>query len=204
MTQPVDTQFFIPRLPINIAALTNAYEAEAMRALLEMLGCVVTVHWIGTPADFLKVLAQGETAPRYLLIVGHGDDEKGYYFGGYGSFIDTSTSMLDEQHMPAETIAPVVNLPGCTVLSTACAAGNETMGRAFVRNGNINAYIGCRVYQNGTDMCVFAVNFFYNVIRKKLSDHEAWQKAMLATDHAAIYQVSFFNANGTEERYEES
>lgn len=198
MTQPVDTQFFIPRLPINIAALTNAYEAEAMRALLEVLGCVVTVHWIGTPADFLKVLSQGETAPRYLLIAGHGDDENGYYFGEYASFIDTS--MLREQHMPAEIIAPVVNLPGCTVVSSACWGGIEAMGRAFTNTGKINAYIGCRVAPHGDSMCAFLVNFFYNVIRKKLSDHEAWQKAVIATDQPAISQISFFHSNGVEDR----
>lgn len=201
MTQPVDTQFFAPRLPINIVALTNAYEAEAMRALLEMLGCVVTIHWIGTPTDFLKVLGQGEAAPPYLLIAGHGDDVNGYYFGEYASFIDTS--MLREQHMPAEVIAPVVNLPGCTVITSACWGGIESMGRAFTKNGKINAYIGCRVEPNGDDICVFVVNFFYNIIRKKLSDREAWQKAMVATEQPDIYQVSYFDSNGVEERYQE-
>lgn len=198
---PVDTQFYIPRPPINIAALTNANEAYAMRALLEMLGCVVTIHWIGTPTDFLKVLGQGEMASPYLLIAGHGDDENGYYFGEYADFIDTS--MLRDQHMPAEIIAPVVNLPGCTIVSTACWAGIESMGHAFTFNGKINAYIGCRVAPKGEDICVFAVNFFYNIIRNKLSDREAWQKAMMATDQPAIYQVSFFDSNGVEERYQE-
>lgn len=173
-----------------------------MRALLEVFGCVITIHWIGTPMDFLKVLGQGEAAPRYLLICGHGDDEKGYYLGEYATFIDTS--MLREQHMPAEVIAPVVNLPGCTVISSACWGGIEAMGRAFVNTGQINAYLGCRVGANGDDMCAYLVNFFYNTRRKKLSDREAWLKAMAATDQPEIYQVSFFHANGTEERYEHS
>lgn len=198
MTQLVDTQFFIPRLPINIVALTNAYEAEAIRALLEMMGCVVTIHWIGTPTDFLKVLGHGETAPRYLLIAGHGDDKNGYYFGEYASFIDTS--MLREQHMPAEVIAPVVNLPGCTVISSACWSGVEAMGGAFTQTGKIKAYIGCRDAPRGEDMCVFLVNFFYNVMRKKLPEHEAWQKAVIATDQPAISQMSFFHASGIEDR----
>lgn len=198
----IESQFDFPRLPIDIAALPVDYEANALRALLEMLGCTVGIHWIGTPRDFLRVLAQEDTAPRYLLIAGHGDDDKGFYFGEYGEFIDTS--MLREQHMPAEAIAPLVNLPGCTVISSACGSGVEAMGRAFTHKGKLNAYMGCRVYPEGTDMSAFLVNFFHNVLRRKLTDHEAWQKAMLATDQPAIYQMSFFHGNGVEERYQTS
>jgi hypothetical protein len=114
MSRAIDQQFYTPRLPISIVALSNAdYEAHAMRAVLEAFGCVVTIHWIGTPTDFLKVLGQGEAAPRYVLITGHGDEEKGCYLGEYAAFIDTS--MLRDQYLPAEVIAVVVSLPGCTV-----------------------------------------------------------------------------------------
>lgn len=199
MTQPIDTQFFVPRLSVSIAALNNSdLEANAIRALLEALGCVVTIHWIGTPEDFLKVLSQGQTAPPYLLIAGHGDEENGFYFGEYAPFIDTS--MLREQHLPAEAIAPVVNLPGCAVISSACWSGIEALGRAFTNGGNIKAYIGCRSAPRGEDMIVFLVNFFHNIMRKKLSDHEAWQKAVNATDDPEISQISFFHANGVEDQ----
>lgn len=197
----IDEQFYAPRLPVNIIALPNSeYEAQAMRAVLEAFACVVTIHWIGTPMDFLKVLGQGETAPPYLLISGHGDDKKGYYLGEYADFIDTS--MLREQYMPAEVIAPIVNLPGCTVISSACSGGVEAMGRAFVSTGRINAYFGCRVYPNGDDMLVYLVNFFHSIIQKKLSIRDAWQRAMRVTDQPDIYEMSFFHADGTEERYQ--
>lgn len=170
-----------------------------MRAVLEALGCSVTVHWIGTPGDFLKVLGQGETAPRYLLIAGHGDEDKGYYFGAYADFIDTS--MLREEYMPAEVIAPVVDLPGCTVISSACAGGVERMGRAFTHTGKIRAYLGCRNYPNGSDGFAFNTNFFYSILRKQLSDRDAWLRAMRVTDAPEIYQISYFHADGIEERY---
>jgi hypothetical protein len=201
MKHAIDEQFYTPRLPIDIVALPNSdYEAHAMRAVLEAFGCVVTIHWIGTPTDFLTVLGQGETAPRYLLISGHGDEEKGYYLGEYASFIDTS--MLRNQYMPAEVIAPVVNLPGCTVVSSACTAGVEAMGRAFVHTGRIRAYTGCRDYPNGSDMLAYLVKFFYSVLRKKVSDRDAWHGAMAAIDQPEIYRVSFFHPDGTEERFE--
>ena len=188
MKSPVDAQFFHPRLPIDIVALPNAYEAQALRVLLEMFECVVTIHWIGTPTDFLKVLSQGDSAPPYLVIAGHGDDEKGYYLGEYADFIDTS--MLKDQHLPAEVIAPLVDLPGCTVISSACGGGSEVMGRAFVHTGRIEAYLGCAVYPNGDDMCAFLVNFFYNLLRKKLTTCEAARRAVIAVDQPAYLAVA--------------
>jgi hypothetical protein len=47
------------------------------------------------------------------------------------------------------------------------------------------------------------VNFFYGIVRKKLSVHEAWRWAIKVTDQPEIYQISFFHSDGTEERYEQ-
>ncbi len=202
MAPSIDERFYSPRLLINIVALPNSdYEAHAVRAMLEAFGCAVTIHWIGTPMDFLKVLGQGESVPRYLLISGHGNEEKGYYFGEYADFIDTS--MLRDQHMPAEVIAPIVNLPNCTVISSACASGVESMGRAFVNTAKIKTFMGCRVYPDANDMLAFLVNFFYHILRKKLSDREAWHRAMVVIDQPDIYQMSLFHSDGTEDRYEQ-
>lgn len=199
---PIDTQFYHPLLPVNIVALPNGTrEALAMRALLEELLCVVTIHWIGTPMDFLRVLGQGDSAPPYLLIAGHGDADDGYWLGEYAEFIDTS--MLRGEHMPPEVIEPVVNLPACTVISTACGGGSEAMGRAFTSHGRVNAYLGCRTAPYGAAMDIFVVNFFFNVLHKKLSTRNGWQRAMLATDHPDIYQISMFRADGGEEQYRE-
>jgi hypothetical protein len=61
--------------------------------------------------------------------------------------------------------------------------------------------MGCRIYIQDTP--VFLVNFFYNVLHNKLSDRAAWQKAMMATDHREVYQMSYFDSNGVEARYQE-
>jgi hypothetical protein len=82
--------------------------------------------------------------------------------------------MLRGQYLPAEVIAPVVNLPGCTVISSACEAGVERMGHAFVGTGRINAYVACRAGPHSEDMFVFLVNLFHSILRKKRSDREAW------------------------------
>ena len=196
MSSVIDEQFAVPRRAIGIVALPNSdQEAVAIRALLEAMDCAVSIHWIGAPADFLTVLSQGATAPRYLLISGHGDEDKGYYFGDYAPFVDTS--MLRDQHLPASAIAPVVNLPNCTVISSACAGGVEAMGRAFVSTGRIRAYMGCRDYPNGTDMLVFLVNFFQGVLRKELTDGQALQRAMAVTDQPEIFEMSLFLPDAT-------
>lgn len=201
MNQTIDQQFFTPRPPISIAVLPNAdLEAQAMRAVLENLGYVVIVHWIGTPGDFLTVLGQGDGAPRYLLIAGHGDENDGFYLGEYADFIDTS--MLRRHYLPAEAIAPVVNLPDCTVIASACAVGVEAMGRAFTGRGTVRAYIACRAYPDGSDMLMFLVSFFHALMRKHLSDHDAWRHALITTDAPEVYAISYFHGDGTEDRFQ--
>lgn len=201
MNQTIDQQFFTPRPLITVAVLPNAeLEAQAVRAVLEYLDYAVIVHWIGTPGDFLTVLGQGDTAPRYLVITGHGDENDGFYLGEYADFIDIS--MLRNHYLPAEAIAPVVNLPGCTVIASACAAGVEKMGRAFSGRGALRAYIACRDYPDGSDMLVFLVNFFHGLMRKHLSDHDAWRHALITTDAPEVYATSYFHGDGTEDRFQ--
>jgi hypothetical protein len=51
-------------------------------------------------------------------------------------------------------------------------------------------------------MPVFLVNFFFYALRKKLSDREAWLKALRVADNPAIYQISIYHGDGTVEHYE--
>ena len=53
------------------------------------------------------------------------------------------------------------------------------------------------------DMDVFVANFFFQVMRKGLSDRDAWWQAMRVTDQPDIYKMSFFHRDGREERYQE-
>jgi hypothetical protein len=165
--------------------------------MLESLGCVVLLHAIGTPKDFLKVIAQEANAPRYLFVMGHGTDD-GLYFGEYGpAHIDTS--MLRNQCLPPEVIREHINLPGCTVVSGFCQGGSPAMAEAFL-NGRLAAYLGCRTEPDAVALNVFLVNFLFGLRAKQLSDRDAWHRAAIATDHEDIYQMSFFHGDGSEER----
>ena len=196
MWKPVDTEFYVPRLPVSIVDV-NGGGMEFARATLESLNCVVLVHSVGTPSDFLKVIAQGENAPRYMIIMAHGTED-GFDFGDYEPSIDVS--MLRNEAMPPEAIHQHVNLPGCTVFAYSCGAGSREMADAFLA-GNVAAYIGCRTGPDVVAMNLFLFHFLHGVMAKKLSDRDAWHRAVAATDHEDINEFSFFHSDGTEERF---
>ena len=196
MWKPVDTEFYAPRLPVSIAAVSSD-GVEFVRSMLEALHCVVLLHAIGTPTDFLKVIAQGVHAPRYLVIMGHGTED-GLYFGDYGP-AEIDTSMLRNQFMPPEVIRQHVYLPGCTVISAFCEGGKAAMAQAFLK-GDVAAYIGCRTSPDAVALNVFLVNFLFGIRAKHLSDRDAWHRAVIATNHKDSDQMSYFHRDGTEER----
>jgi hypothetical protein len=77
-----DPSFHVERVLVAAIDCGATGEALLLRALLESMGAVVTLHQPGTPKDFLLVLGQGKDAPAFLVICGHGD-ENGLVFGEY-------------------------------------------------------------------------------------------------------------------------
>lgn len=197
MWTPVNTKFYVPQLPVSIVSVSGGGQ-EFTRATLEALNCVVLLHSVGTPSDFLQVIAQGQNAPRYMIIIGHGTQD-GLDFGEYGPS-DIDTSMLHNGAMPPEVIRQHVNLPGCTVFSYSCEGGSQTMAEAFL-SGGLAAYIGCRAGPDVAAMNLFLFHFLHGVTAKKLADRDAWHRAIAATDHPDINEFSFFHSGGAEERF---
>lgn len=156
-----------------------------LRALLESLGCIVLCHFPGTPNDFLKIIAQTHDVPRYLILDGHGI-EQGICFGSYMPQIDTS--MLRDECLPPEVIEQHARLAGCTIVGSFCWSGTPAMTQAFLAGG-ASAYLGCEVEPDAGAMNVFLVNFFFNLLHKKLPEPEACRHAVEATDEASIRQI---------------
>ena len=201
MWKPIDTEFYVPRLAVSIVSVDD-HQKHFVRTILEALNCVVHLHTIGCPADFLKVIAQGDAAPRYMIVMGHGTED-GLYFGDYGEPHEDDVigiPLLKNGSMPPEAIRQHVNLPGCTVFTYSCYGGSKEMADAFLAGG-ADAYLGCRTGPNVTAMSLFLFHFLHNVMSKKLSDHDAWYRAVAATDHEDIKEFSFFHGDGTEERF---
>jgi hypothetical protein len=178
----IDEKFFVSRTPVSVIAIRDGGEALLVRAILESLGAVVTLHLIGTPEDFLLVLEQGEKAAKYIVICGHGD-ERGIIFGEYAGGIDV-TSLADGS-MPAEAIAARVSLPDKIVVSTACATGSKAFGEAFVKGG-VAAYIAPNGYPEGGDAALF-VHLLFNQL---LSRNASPQRALHETQrYDGAYQI---------------
>lgn len=183
MWNPVDTQFFGPKTPVGIACVHDSEGAHILRNVAEGFQTVTHYYSIGCPTDFLKVLAQEETAPPYLLVSGHGGDH-GINFGTYADGIDTSS--LIEEDMPATSIAQHVKLPGTMIINTTCDGGSNDMAQAFLSGGAL-AYIGCTSNPLSIEHPLFVAHFFHSISRKKLSPYEAWEKAAAYDDQSRRY-----------------
>lgn len=197
MWKPVDTEFYVPLLPVSLVSVSGG-GMELTRTALEALGCVVLTHRIGTPSDFLKVLGQGDRAPRYMIILGHGD-ENGFVFGDCGPET-VNVPMLREGSLPPEAIQGRVHLPGCTVISYSCQGGSDAMARAFL-TGGLAGYIGCRTEVQTVALTLFLFHFLFGALHKKLDDAEAWRRAVTAVDHPEVDQIRFWHGSGREEKF---
>ena len=179
MWRPVDTEFFAPQTPVAVCCLPESGgRGENLRSLLESLGCVVLLHSIGTPGDFLKVIAQTLTAPRYFLIVGHGLPE-GLFFGTYAEGLGIDISMLHGECLPADAIRAHVQLAGTTIIADCCYGAAPSLVDAFLSRGAA-AYIGTNEAL-GIESDVFLVNFFYRALTRREADPIACAGAIAAT-----------------------
>jgi hypothetical protein len=187
-TMAVDEMFQAPRAPVAVVAIGDSGEALLVRSVLESLGAAVTLHLIGAPEDFLRVLAQGESAPRYLVICGHGD-EKGFVFGEYADGIDISA--LSNGSMPPAAIAGRADLPGKIVVSTACYTGTKAFADAF-RAGGAAVYVAPDGDPHGADAPLFVHLLFHRILRKGVSPEEAFREVLQLDDEFRIFTMSAF------------
>lgn len=179
----IDQRFHVPRTPLAVVAVGDGMEALLIRAILESLGAAVTLHLAGTPQDFLEVLAQGESAPRYIVVSGHGD-RGGFLFGDYDRRIDTT--MLVEGSLPADAIASRVRLPGKVVISTACETGAEAFGAAFIR-GKVAAYVAPSGSPEGAIVPLFLHCLFHQLLQRKAPLDAALRRAQAIDGEARMF-----------------
>lgn len=168
----IDEEFFRPRKPVAVIAVGDSGEALLLRAILESLGAAVILHLPGTAEDFLKSLGQGEAAPEYVIISGHGDD-RGFVFGSFAPDVDASA--LTEGSLPASSLRNRVDLPGKVVLSTACRTGTDDFARAFLAGG-ARAYIAPSDDPDGAAMPLFLHRLFYELLHRRKPLNEAMQR----------------------------
>ncbi|OCP17822.1 MULTISPECIES: hypothetical protein [unclassified Ensifer] len=183
----IDQKFMFPRVPVAVVDIGDALEALLIRATLESLGAVVTLHLPGTPQDFLTLIGAGDLVHQYVVICGHGDDN-GFVFGEYCEGIDTS--MLVEDSMPPSVIAEHARLDGKVILSTACETGGRVFGDAFVGRGRAALYVGPDGSPEGADAPLFVHCFFHALLARRQTPVAALDRAR-GYDEAAKMFVGY-------------
>ncbi|MFD0716005.1 hypothetical protein [Paenibacillus sp. GCM10027626] len=186
MWNPVDQQFYAPKLPVAIAAIGDGQEAIFIRTLLEQFNVVTLMHMIGTPGDFLQVIGQEENAPPYLIISAHGE-EGGLVFGEYIEEIDVSS--LQDEVMPPEVIGKAVRLLGTVIINTACSGGVQAAGETFLRGG-AKAYIAADEDVSGEATTLFLVHLFHKLTKEEgCTLEEAWEHAASYDEESRLYRL---------------
>lgn len=169
----IDESFCRARTPVAVIDCGATGEALLVRGLLESMNAVVMLHQPGTPGDFLLLLAEGDRAPKFIVICAHGD-ENGIILGSFASNIDSS--VLVDGILPPTALSGRVNLPGRVVLSTACGTGIDKFAAAFLEGG-VSAYIAASEYPEATDVLLFVHHFFHEVLCRGLSPQSACARA---------------------------
>ena len=179
----IDQTFFHPRTPVSVVAIGDGVEALSIRTLLESLGAAVLLHLVGTPGDFLRVIGQGAAAPAYLVICAHGD-ETGLIFGAFDEGIDTAS--LRNGSMPPEVIEQHADLPGTTVVSTACLSGSHAFASAFLESG-AHCVIAADGYPGGADAVLFIHLLFYRLLCCGEPLAQAFEKVRAYDERLALF-----------------
>ena len=202
MWKPVNTEYYFPQVPASVVNLYSKSGADHLRFTLEAHNCAVLLHRPNSVADFLKIISQGESAPRYMIIETHGLQEGICFWQFYEIEKDKEfdKSLLHNDCLPPNVIRQHTNLPGCTVINTGCYGGLRPMAEAFLAGG-VSAYIGCRIAY-GTD---FLTHFLDGALgdageTDQLSDRDAWRRAVDIIRNEAGRQFSYFHSDGREER----
>lgn len=184
MTSITD-RFFHPRRGVTLVDFGSTLEALCLRSLLEAMGAQVTIYFVGAPQDLFAVLNQHDSPPDCLVLCRHGAED-GPVLGEYGAGIDTSR--LLGRHLPARSLDGVIALPGTVVLSTACLSGSDAFGKAFIAGG-VSLYAAPADQPDGTDVLLFAHQFFHALLVKRMAPISAVHDASRGCLEPEMFRV---------------
>lgn len=173
-------RFFCPLQPVSLVAVGDSGEAMTLRLLLENLGAFVSYYPVGTPGDFLSVLASTGAAANLTILSAHGGDG-GFHFGEFGPGIDVS--MLKDGELGSSAILTAASLSGQIVLSTACGTGTPDMKKAFLSAGAC-AFVAPKQQPEARDLPLFVHLFAHQLLVKKSHVSEAFEVARAAVAEA--------------------
>ena len=167
---------------VLIAVIGDSAEAEAIRQVLESFGCLVLTKYIGWPNDLITVLSGTiPFDPDIVILSGHGEN---------GAIImpvladSVYTECEPKGNFSSAEISQYLSLTGKTIISTCCTTGAEDLVSAFSKE---NVYIAPAGYVEGDAVLLFLVDFFYQIIRRRLTIEDAWTHARSLDEETAQF-----------------
>jgi hypothetical protein len=162
--------------PVAIACDAWSWDlAFAIRGALELFRLRVYLHYCAQRRNALDFLAGHIPEAEYVVLCCHGlggpyrDDEAADGMRmGFTGLVDLVGGKWEgaELAITPESIPSLVSLPGRKVVTLGCGSGRGPLARAFLASG-CSAYIGpiSPVNQDATTM--FAISFFYHLLREE-------------------------------------
>ncbi len=152
-----------------------ALETVALRGVLEYIGYVPSVHWVGSVCQFTSLLTEGKKRlSDWIVLSAHGCKE-GFY--GTGNEV-----------VPLKGLT--IKLPKAHVLSLGCMTGSEPFAKAFLKGG-VENYIAPSSYPEGNSALIFALLLLWR-IHEGNDVTSAWKQAssllMDADDRFHLFQ----------------
>lgn len=159
---------------LDLVVINDDLEALAVRACLERWGVTVNLHLIGKSSDLVRLFKEPERLSPNTLITCHGT-KKGIVLPELAPQVAKKEPYTDT--LTSSDLKEFVSLKGQTVVSTGCVTGNQSFAKAFLSQG-AGVYIAPKDYPEASATLLFAVNFYYFLLVKKLSVKQAYQKTM--------------------------
>ncbi|MFH1444594.1 MAG: hypothetical protein ABIG34_04380 [Candidatus Peregrinibacteria bacterium] len=143
-----------------------ALETVALRGVLEYLGYVPSIHWVGSVQQFKTLLNDGKKhLSEWIVLSAHGCKE-----GFYG----TGNEVVSLKEL-------TIKLPKARVLSLGCMTGTEPFAKAFL-NGGADCYIAPPSSPEGNSALMFALLLLWQVHEGKDVTFAWKQASMLLAD----------------------
>ncbi|MFH0770337.1 MAG: hypothetical protein V1926_03075 [Candidatus Peregrinibacteria bacterium] len=137
-----------------------ALETVALRGVLEYIGYVPSIHWVGSVHQFKTLLNDNRKHfAEWIVLSAHGCKE-GFY--GTGNEV-----------VPLKELA--IKLPQAHVLSLGCMTGAEAFAQAFL-NGGADYYIAPPSSPEGNSALMFALLLLWQIHEGK-DTLAAWKQA---------------------------
>ena len=176
-----------PDLKVGLVVCDNSdAEARAIRSALEWFNVRVFTYWIGRGNDLVEILS-GRDIYRdsdHLIISGHGDEGNLLM-----PHVDPGVLELGEPrgNWNPDTVRKYAKLPPLLVFCSACGLGYPEMANAFL-DGGARAYIGAADYPHGHAALFIVLRFYYELMSRKCSEREAFERARSQDKDTAMYQ----------------